>query len=135
MKNCVCTGRVTKDAEIVIRKIGENEVPVTNFNVAVNTRTQKKGADGKNIVLTDYFRVTLWREQAKAMVPYLTKGREISVMGDFTLETWMDQSNQVHPILHFTSPQIELLGANRKTEVPVEPEVVETEDPDELPFD
>lgn len=137
MKNLVIVGRITKDAELVMRK----DIPVTNFNVAVNTRkaTAEKDENGKRVyaVKTDYFRVTLWREQAKAMVPYLTKGRLVSIQGDFELETWLDRENQVHPVVHFTSPAVELLDANKqKAEEPTEATTTPaTEiDPDELPF-
>lgn len=140
MKNLNIVGRITKDATLEIRKVGETEIPVTNFNVAVNTRkaTSKRDQNGKRIyeTLTDYFRVTLWRDHAKAMVPYLQKGRLISVQGDFELETWMDRQNQIHPVAHFASPAIELLDASKtQTEEPTETTPAPAVEPDELPFD
>ena len=139
MKNINIVGRITKDAELNIRKVGETEIPVTNFNVAVNTRkaTAKRDANGKRIydTVTDYFRVTLWRDHAKAMVPYLQKGRLVAVQGEFELETWMDRQNQVHPIAHLTSPAIELLDASKaKEEEPVETTAAPAVEADELPF-
>lgn len=140
MKNINIVGRITKDAELNIRKVGETEIPVTNFNVAVNTRkaTAKRDANGKRIydTVTDYFRVTLWRDHAKAMVPYLQKGRLVAVQGEFELETWMDRQNQVHPIAHLTSPAIELLDASKaKEEEPVETTAAPAVEADELPFE
>ena len=140
MKNLTIVGRITKDAELNIRKAGETEIPVTNFNVAVNTRkaTAERDAQGKRVykTVTDYFRVTLWRDHAKSMVPYLQKGRLVSITGDFELETWMDRQNQVHPIAHFTSPAIELLDANKKAdEEPAETTAAVEIDPEELPFE
>ena len=108
MKNAMIIGRITKDAELVTRKVNSVDTPVCNFNVAVNTLTSKLDAQGQRIQLTDYYRVTLWRNFASAMAPNLLKGRRIAVSGkDFTLETWMDRQNQVHPTLHFTNPDIE----------------------------
>ena len=140
MKNITIVGRITKDAELAIRKIGAAELSVTNFNVAVNTRkaTAEKDNNGKRVykTTTDYFRVTLWRDYAKSMVPYLQKGRLVSITGDFELETWMDRQNQVHPIAHMTSPAIELLDANKaKEEEPAETVADVEVDPDELPFE
>ena len=141
MKKMHIVGRITKDAELNTRKIGDAEVFVTNFNVAVNTRkatADKDPATGKRLykTTTDYFRVTLWRDQAKAMVPYLTKGRLVAIDGSFELETWMDRQNQVHPIAHFTSPEIELLDANKKADdEPGETVAAPNADPDELPFE
>lgn len=140
MKNLNIVGRITKDAELKMSKIGETEVPVTNFNVAVNTRkpTAERDANGKRVykTTTDYFRVTLWRDHAKAMVPYLTKGRLVAVQGEFELETWLDRQNQVHPVAHLTSPAIELLDANKATQdEPGETSPAAEIAPDELPFD
>ena len=140
MKNLSIVGRITKDAELAVRKVGETEIPVTNFNVAVNTRkaTAERDANGKRVykTITDYFRVTLWRDHAKSMVPYLQKGRLVSITGDFELETWMDRQNQVHPIAHFTSPAIELLDAGKaKEDEPAETAPAPEVEPDELPFE
>lgn len=108
MKNLMITGRITKDAVLESRKVNGVDTPVVNFNVAVNTLTAKLDANGQRIQLTDYYRVTLWRNFATAMAPSLLKGRKIAVCGkDFALETWMDRQNQVHPTVHFTNPDLE----------------------------
>ena len=136
MKNITIIGRVTKDAQVVVNK----DIPVCNFNVAVNTRkaTAEKDAAGKRIYTqkTDFVRVTLWRDHAKALAPYLTKGRLVSVQGDFELETWIPQSGankgQVLPTIHMTSPSIELLDGNKQeTAEPSTEEIPE----EELPFE
>lgn len=134
MKNLTIVGRITKDAELKINK----DIPVVNFNVAVNTRkaTAERDAAGKRIYKqeTDYFRVTLWRDHAKAMTPYLTKGRLVSIQGNFDLETWVDRQNQIHPICHFTSPEIELLEGNKREE-PDAPEEETAPVEEDLPFE
>lgn len=127
-------GRITKDAELKIVK----DIPVTNFNVAVNDRkpTAEKDANGKRVYkqTTDYFQITLWRDQAKSMAPYLTKGRLIHVFGDFDLVTWVGRDNKINPTIHLTSPDIEFLDAARKEEpAPIEQEAPAEEE--ELPFE
>lgn len=120
--NTHCIGRVTKDAQIVTRTIGEAQVPVTNFFIAVNDRKTKA---------TTYVKVTLWREYAQKMTPYLKKGKRLSVEGTFTLETWMNRENQVIPSLHFSNPDILLLDdAQGKPEEAPEAAVED----EELPF-
>jgi len=137
MKNLVIVGRITKDATLEERSAGK----VTNFNVAVNTRkaTAEKAENGKRKYKTEteYYRITLWRELAESMVPYLTKGRLISVTSkDFVQEVWMDRQNQTHPVIHCTNPAIELLDANKKAdEEPGETTPAPAVEPDELPFD
>ena len=134
MKNMYFNGRITRDAVLETRKVGGADTAVVNFNVAVNTRTGKKDEAGKTVVKTDYIRVTLWREYAKAMASCLKQGRMISVSGDFDLETWMDRSNQVHPVAHLTNPAIELL--DKKPGEPEEPaETTPDAQPEELPFE
>lgn len=139
MKNITIIGRVTKDAQVVVNK----DIPVCNFNVAVNTRkaTAEKDASGKRIYTqkTDFVRVSLWRDHAKALAPYLTKGRLVSVQGDFDLETWIPQSGEnkgkVLPTIHMTSPSIELLDGNKQDAEPSTTTAQEAPiEDDELPF-
>ena len=143
MKNLSIVGRITRDAVLNTSKTGD--LPVTDFNVAVNTRkaTAARDENGKRIyrVETDYFKVTIWREQAKNLTQFLKKGRLVGIVGDFTMETWVDRENKVHPICHFNSPTIELLDANRTNEEPpveassAETAPVQETEPDELPFE
>ena len=138
MKNLTITGRITKDATLEERSAGK----VTNFNVAVNTRkaTAEKDANGKRKykTLTEYYRITLWRDLAEALVPYLTKGRLVGITSsDFVQEVWMDRQNATHPVIHCTNPAIELLDANKaKEEEPGETVApAPAVEPDELPFE
>ena len=124
MKTMTIVGRITRDAELTMVN---GNVPVCNFNVAVNNRkATAEVKDGKRVYAEmdpDFFKVTLWRNQAQALAKYLTKGRQVLVSGDFALETWMRttgaKKGQVEATAHFTSPQIELLGAqSAKVEEP-----------------
>lgn len=138
MKNLMIIGRITKDAQLVTRKVNGVDTPVVNFNVAVNTLTQKVDEQGHRVQLTDYYRVTLWRKFAEVMAPSLLKGRKIAITGkDFALETWMDQKNQVHPTVHFTNPDIEFQDAKPQTAAsePGETMTAAEVNEEELPFD
>ena len=142
MKNMTIVGRVTKDAQVVMRNVGGKETPVCNFNVAVNTRkaTAEKNDAGKRVYNdhADFVQVALWREQAQSIAKYLTKGRLVAVTGDFDFVVWTDRDQKLHPTAKFTSPKIELLGANNtESDEPAEDNVVSdtpAADPDELPF-
>ena len=55
-------------------------VPVTTFNLAVNRRWT--GQDGQQQDKTTWFRVTAWRKTAELANQYLTKGRQVLVVGE-----------------------------------------------------
>ncbi len=139
MKSITIIGRITKDAKLEERNGG---LKVTNFNVAVNTRkaTAEKDANGKRVYKTEteYYRISIWREMAESLTPYLGKGRLVAVSSnDYSLETWMDKQNVVRPVIHMTNPKIELCDANKtKDDEPTETvEAAPVEAPDELPFE
>lgn len=140
MKMIVITGRVTKDAVLNTRKVGESDHKVTNFNVAVNTRTTKKDDQGRWVYKTDYYRISLWDNFATSLVNYLKQGRRVNICGEnFGFETWMDRQGVVHPVCHITNPRVELAD-DRKTEAdePTDASMTQTVDAaveEELPFD
>ena len=141
MKTMTIVGRVTRDAKVEKRTVGKDEVSVCNFNVAVNTATRKKDEKGNRLYKTDFYQVSLWRQQADSMAPYLYQGRMVAVTGDFELDTYQSKKDKtIHAYAHFTSPTIELLGKNEaKEEEPApaaETAPVAEFDPeeDELPF-
>ena len=139
MKKFIAIGRVTKDAELNMRKIGDTEVAVLNFNVAVNNRkaTSKRDENGKRIyeTQTDYVQCSLWREHANAMKPLLYKGRLISIEGVPELDTWQNREKKIVPVIRLNSPDIELLDANKAGSDEPKPNVNEVPaDEEELPF-
>lgn len=140
MKTATIVGRVTRDAKVEKRQVGNDQVSVCNFNVAVNTATRKKDADGKRLYTTDFYQVSLWRGQADSMAKYLYQGRMVAVTGDYELDVYTSKKDKtIHPYMHFTSPSIELLGKNEEKEEPApadEAAPVEEFDPEEeeLPF-
>lgn len=54
--------------------------PVTSLRVA--TSKQWTTPDGEKREKTTWFRVTVWREQAKACAEYLAKGSKVLVVGE-----------------------------------------------------
>ena len=133
-----CIGRLTKDAVLEDRNVGEETVKVCNFNIAENKATNKKDAQGKTIYKTEYHRITLWRRQAEALVPYLKQGKRIFAEGEVTAEAWMNRNQQVQPVLHFNSPTIQLLDGPANTGATAEPTepvaAAQLADPEDLPF-
>ncbi|MEX1019017.1 MAG: single-stranded DNA-binding protein [Litorilinea sp.] len=85
-------------------------VPVTNFNVAVSRRWT--GQDGQSQEKTTWFRVTAWRRQAELASQYLTKGRQVLVVGEVEeAEVWTDREGNARASLNVTANSIQFLGS------------------------
>lgn len=141
MKKFYAIGRITKDAELSTIKLGDAEVAVLNFNVAVNNRkaTSKRDENGKRIyeTQTDYVQCALWREHANAMKPYLVKGRLVAIEGVPELDTWQNREKKIIPVIRLNSPTVELLEGNKSASDEPKPSndaVPPADNDDELPF-
>lgn len=75
------------ESRIVDGQKGPNTV--CNFTVAANcyTRGQK---------VTEYFRITLWNQQAENAMKYLSKGRQVAVTGPVTARAYMGRDGEAH---------------------------------------
>lgn len=144
MEMYIANGHLTKDAELKIRNIGDTQVKVCNFTVAVNRRkaTSKRDENGKRVfdTLVKYVRVALWRDQAEALAPYLKQGREVLVQGEPDLDIWLNAEKQNVPEIKLTSPVVTLLGASKKGDAVTAPAetaavVNEPEEDDDSPFE
>jgi len=87
MNNCTFIGRLTKDP--IVRKVPVKgvETSVCNFTIA----TDDGFGDYKK---TDFIHVTAWRNAADAIGKYMSKGREIAVMGAVHLESYVTKNDQ-----------------------------------------
>lgn len=73
MKNITIAGRCTKDAELRSTQDGKQ---VAGFSVAVDDGFgQNKG--------TLFFDCSIWGARADKLAPMLTKGKQVTVSGDF----------------------------------------------------
>ncbi|HRW50109.1 MAG: single-stranded DNA-binding protein [Caldilinea sp.] len=86
-----------------------NGVPVTSFSLAVNKRWV--GQDGQSQEKTLWFRVTAWRKLAETASQYLTKGRQVLVVGELEEpRTFVDRNNATRVSLDVTATEIRFLG-------------------------
>ena len=84
-------------------------VPVTSFNLAVNKSWVS--ADGQRQDKTLWFRVTAWRKLAETTSQYLTKGRQIMVVGEIEeARPWTDRDGNQRASLEVTAQTIRFLG-------------------------
>jgi single-strand DNA-binding protein len=72
-------GRLTKDPEVRNVLVGGQETPVANFSVACD----RDFGEG-----TDFYDVVVWRKQAENVKKFLSKGREVLVLGRMQKRTY-----------------------------------------------
>lgn len=86
-----------------------NGVPVTSFSLAVNKRWV--GQDGQQQEKTLWFRVTAWRKSAELASQYLSKGRQVLIVGELEEpRTFTDRNGVVRVSLDVTANEIRFLG-------------------------
>lgn len=84
-------------------------VAVTTFNVAVNRRWT--GQDGQQQDKTTWFRVTAWRKLAETASQYLTKGRQVLVVGEVEdPRAFIDRDGNPRALLDVTANTIKFIG-------------------------
>ena len=107
--------------------------PVANFSLAVNKAWNDQ--DGKRQEKVTWFRVTTWRKQAEMVSQYLTKGRQVLVVGEMQdAHAWSDKDGSPRASLEVTALLVKFLGSkgeNGQETVPTNQELEEGED---IPF-
>ena len=106
MNNVQLIGRLTRDAELKYTSSGK---AVSKFSIAVNEK-RKVGEEWKDHA--EFFEITLWGKSAESLKLYLTKGKQIAVIGKLTQERWADSDGQNRTKVTVTALNIELLGGN-----------------------
>ena len=99
-------GNLGQDPEMRYTPSG---VPVTSFSLAVNKSWVN--AEGQRQDKTLWFRVTAWRKLAETASQYLTKGRQILVIGEIEeARPWTDRDGNQRASLEVTAQTIKFLN-------------------------
>lgn len=99
-------GRLGADPEMRYTPSG---VPVTSLRVAVNRRWTSQ--DGQQQEKTTWFEVTAWRRMAEIASQYLTKGRQVLVVGEVEEPNlWTDRDGNARATLKITASNIQFIG-------------------------
>ena len=87
-----------------------NGKAVTNFSVAVNRKFT--GKDGQIVEKTKWFRVTAWGKLAETCNQYLTKGRQVLVIGEVSASAYTNKAGEPAASLELTAREVKFLGGN-----------------------
>ena len=102
----IIVGNVGRDPEL---KYMPNGRPVANFTVATNERwTDKQTNERKE--KTTWWRVAVWGQQAEVVSQYVSKGRQVMVIGTVEARAYLDQSSQPQASLELTARDVRFLG-------------------------
>jgi single-strand DNA-binding protein len=104
VNNVTLIGRLTRDAEL---KYIANGTAVVKFSLAVNER-RKSGDQWKDEA--NFFDIVLWGQLGESLSQYLTKGKQVAVVGRLTQERW-EQDGYSRQRVIVTARDIELLGS------------------------
>lgn len=84
-------------------------VPVASFSLAVNKSWTTQ--DGQRQDKTTWFRITTWRKQAEIASQYLTKGRQVLVIGEVEeARAFVDRDGNNRASLEVTAQIIKFMG-------------------------
>ena len=84
-------------------------VPVASFSLAVSRSWV--GQDGQRQEKTTWFRVTAWRKLAETVTQYLSKGRQVLVIGEIEeARTYTDRDGNTRAALEVTATVVRFIG-------------------------
>ena len=122
-------GNLGRDPELRYTSGG---APVTTFPVAVNRKwTNQDGTPGEE---TTWFRVTAWRKLAETCSQYLSKGRQVLVVGRVTASAYMGQDGKPKASLEVTAESVRFLGGKNGAAGAGQDEPGLDIDEEEIPF-
>lgn len=137
MNKVYLIGNLTRDPELSETSSG---VPFCRFSIAVN-RTFVN-ADGNRE--TDFFNITVWRNQAENCGKFLKKGSKVAVVGSLQNRSYEDKEGIKRTVTDIVASEVEFLTTgNRGDDVAAEPPVraekkklslQEVDGDDDLPF-
>lgn len=84
-------------------------VPVASFSLAVNRSWT--GQDGQRQDKTTWFRISVWNKQAEIVSQYLTKGRQVLVVGEMEeARAFTDRDGNLRASLEVRANSVRFLG-------------------------
>lgn len=104
----VLIGRLTQDLGADERSFGYvgNGQARANFSIAVN-HSKKNGDEWVDEV--DYFSITVWGKTAENLKPYLTKGKQVCIVGHLKQDRW-EKDGQKQSRVSIVADSVQLLG-------------------------
>lgn len=136
MNKVYLIGNLTRDPEL---SETSNGIAVCKFSIAVNRNYA--GSDGERV--TDFFNITVWRNQADNCGRYLKKGSKVAIVGSLQNRSYEDKEGIKRNVTDIVANEVEFLSTKNAQEgvdeeprpvVKKKPELEVMVDDDQLPF-
>lgn len=131
LNNVTLMGRLAQTPEIKTTQSGK---AVTSFDLAVPVPSADRNAP------PDYIPVVCWDKQADFVGKYLSKGRQIVLVGEIKTRKYTDKDGKNRKAVEVVARRIffadskDASGADEATDAPVTPTFQEVGNDDDLPF-
>lgn len=102
---CTFVGRCTRDAETTT--VGSKGTSLTKWAIANNTGFGQYER-------TNFFNCQMWGKQGEAIKQYLTKGKQIAVVGTLENQKWTGDDGTSHDSWVLTVNQVTLLADSKR---------------------
>ena len=98
-------GNLGRDAEL---RYTQGGTAVANFNMACTDTWYDR--DNQKQERTEWVRVVVWGKTAEALQEYLTKGKQVSVVGSLQTREWQDKDGNKRYTTEVKAHRVVLLG-------------------------
>ena len=106
MNSVVLIGRLARDPELSYTP--NNQTAVCKFTIAVD-RPRRNGEDQG----ADFIRVTVWNRQAETCERYLSKGRQVAVLGRIQTGSYKNREGVTVYTTDVVADRVEFLGGGQ----------------------
>jgi single-strand DNA-binding protein len=103
MNSVVLIGRLTRDPELSYTP--NTQTAVTRFTIAVD-RPRRQGEDQG----ADFIRITVWGKQAETCDRYLSKGRQVAILGRIQTGSYKNREGVTVYTTDVVADRVEFLG-------------------------
>ena len=104
MNSVILIGRLTRDPELSYTP--NTQTAVCRFTIAVD-RPRRQGEDAG----ADFIRINVWGKQAETCDRYLSKGRQVAIMGRIQTGSYKDRGGQTVYTTDVVADRVEFLGS------------------------
>jgi single-strand DNA-binding protein len=113
MNSVMLIGRLARDPELSYTP--NTQTAACRITLAVDRPKRNGDAQGVDYVRSaDFIRITVWGRQAETCDRYLTKGRQIAVMGRIQTGSYKNRNGETVYTTDVVAERVEFLGGNNQ---------------------
>lgn len=117
MNSVILIGRLARDPELSYTP--NTQTAACRITLAVDRPKRNGDAQGNDYVRSaDFIRITVWGRQAETCDRYLSKGRQIAVMGRIQTGSYKNRSGETVYTTDVVAERVEFLGGGQQQSQP-----------------